>query len=98
MVTYQVLAAARRRRHRAPSPARPAPRDHGCLGRRYADDGYHLLDPAAGNGLSIALFEDDSDPAEVKAAIAQRADEIGWHKVPRPAPKSETIYRVIHSG
>jgi hypothetical protein len=61
-------------------------------------NGYHLLDPATGNGLSIAFFEDDSDPAEVKAAIARRADEIGWHKVPRPAPKSETIYRVIRSG
>ncbi|MBB5896237.1 hypothetical protein ACFFS4_19235 [Kutzneria kofuensis] len=59
---------------------------------------YHLVDPATGNGLSIAFFEDDTDLAEVRAAIARRADEIGWHTTPRPAPKSETIYRVIRSG
>ncbi len=59
---------------------------------------YHLVDPATGNGLSIAFFEDDTDTAEVKAAIALRAEEIGWTNVPRPAPKSETIYRVIRSG
>lgn len=59
---------------------------------------YHLVDPATGNGLSIAFFEDDTDLAEVRAAIARRADEIGWHTAPRPAPKSETIYRVIRSG
>jgi hypothetical protein len=59
---------------------------------------YHLLDPNTGNGLSIAFFEDDVDVAEVKAAIAGRADAIGWNDVPRPAPKSETIYRVVRSG
>jgi hypothetical protein len=61
-------------------------------------DAYHLLDPATGNGLSIAFFEDDVDVAEVKAAIFKRAQEIGWNDVPRPSPKSETIYAVIRSG
>jgi hypothetical protein len=61
-------------------------------------DAYHLVDPATGNGLSIALFEDDVDVAEVKAAISSRAEEIGWHNVPRPAPASETLYRVVRHG
>ena len=51
-----------------------------------------------GNGLSIALFEDDVDVAQVTAAIAKKAVEIGWNDVPRPSPSSETIYRVIRSG
>jgi hypothetical protein len=59
---------------------------------------YHLVDPDTGNGLSVAFFEDDADLAQVRAAIARRADEIGWHSQPRPAPKSETIYRVLRSG
>jgi hypothetical protein len=58
-------------------------------------DAYHLVDPATGNGLSIAFFEDHTDVAEVKAAIAAKAQEIGWHDEPRPAPISETIYRVL---
>ena len=61
-------------------------------------DAYHLVDPGTGNGLSIAFFDDDVNVAEVKAAIAGRAEEVGWHDVPRPAPKSETIYRVIRRG
>ncbi len=56
------------------------------------------MDPETGNGLSIAFFDDHVDVAEVKAAIASRAEEVGWHDVPRPAPTSETIYRVIRSG
>ena len=59
---------------------------------------YHLLDPATGNGLSIAFFEDGVDVTQVKAAIAEKALEIGWNEVPRPSPTSETIYRVIRSG
>jgi hypothetical protein len=59
---------------------------------------YHLVDPATGNGLSIAFFEDDVDAAQVKAAITAKALEIGWNDVPRPAPSSETIYRVLRSG
>ena len=59
---------------------------------------YHLLDPATGNGLSIAFFDDGVDVTQVKSAIAEKALEIGWNDVPRPSPKSETIYRVIRSG
>jgi hypothetical protein len=61
-------------------------------------DAYHLVDPNTGGGLSIAFFDDDVDVAEVKNAIASKAQEIGWNDVPRPAPKSETIYRVIRKG
>jgi hypothetical protein len=61
-------------------------------------DAYHLVDPNTGNGLSIAFFEDEVDVAEVKRAIAEKAEQIGWNDVPRPAPTSETIYRVIRSG
>jgi len=58
-------------------------------------DAYHLVDPSTGNGLSIAFFDDDVEVAQVKAAVASRAQEIGWNDVPRPAPRSETIYRVV---
>ena len=61
-------------------------------------DAYHLVDPKTGNGLSIAFFEDDVDVGAVKAAIAARGQEIGWHDGPRPVPESETIYRVIRRG
>lgn len=61
-------------------------------------DAYHLLDPSTGNGLSIAFFEDDVEVDEVKTAIAKKAEEIGWNDVPRPAPRSETIYRVVRRG
>ncbi len=61
-------------------------------------DAYHLVDPATGNGLSIAFFEDSIDVGAVKAAISKKASEIGWNDVPRPAPKSETIYTVLRSG
>jgi hypothetical protein len=61
-------------------------------------DAYHLVDPATGNGLSIAFFEDTVDVAAVKAVIAEKATEIGWNDVPRPAPKSETIYQVLRWG
>ncbi len=61
-------------------------------------DAYHLVDPSTGNGLSIAFFEDDVDVAEVKAAIAAKAEEIGWHDKQRPGPKSETIDRVVRRG
>jgi hypothetical protein len=59
---------------------------------------YHLVDPATGNGLSIAFFEDTVDVAAVKAAIGKRASDIGWNDVPRPSPRSETIYKVLSSG
>lgn len=59
---------------------------------------FHLLDIETGNGLSVALFEDGVDSAAVKAAIEQRAAELGWHREPHPAPKSETFYRVLRWG
>lgn len=60
-------------------------------------DVYHLVDPVTGSGLSVAFFEDTVDAAAVKAAIENKASEIGWNNVPRPAPKSETMYRVLRS-
>jgi len=48
--------------------------------------------------MSISFFEDDVDVAQVKAAVADKALEIGWNDVPRPAPLSETIYQVLRSG
>lgn len=61
-------------------------------------DAYHLVDSSTGNGLSIAFFADDVEVDQVKAVIAKRAEEIGWNDVPRPAPRSETIYRVVRRG
>lgn len=61
-------------------------------------DAYHLVDPDTGNGLSIAFFDDDVDVADVKSAIATKAEEIGWNDVPRPSPESESIYRVLRRG
>lgn len=61
-------------------------------------EAYHLVDPDTGNGLSIAVFDDDADVSAVKAAIARRAEEIGWNELPHPAPASETFYRVIRRG
>lgn len=61
-------------------------------------DSYHLVDPDTGNGLSVAFFDDDVDIAEVKAAITLKADRIGWQDMPRPAPRSETTYRVVRQG
>ena len=48
--------------------------------------------------MSIAFFDDEVDVAEVKVAIAKKADEIGWYDESRPAPKSEAIYRVVRRG
>jgi hypothetical protein len=61
-------------------------------------DAYHLVDPTTGNGLSVAFFDDDVDVAAVKAAIGRVAEDIGFNDIPRPAPKSETMYRVIRHG
>ncbi len=61
-------------------------------------DAYHLVDPNTGDGLSIAFFEDDVDVLAVKDVIAAKGQEIGWHDEPRPAPKTETIYRVMRHG
>ena len=61
-------------------------------------DAYHLIDPDSGNGLSIAFFDDEVDIDQVKEVISAKAREIGWNDVPRPAPKSETLYRVLRRG
>jgi len=61
-------------------------------------DAYHLVDARTGNGLSIAFFDDDVEVAEVKAAVARKAQEIGWNDVPRPSPETETIYQVVRRG
>ena len=61
-------------------------------------DAYHLVDSSTGNGLSIAFFDDDVEVDQVKAVIAKKAEEIGWNDVQRPAPRSETIYRVVRRG
>ena len=61
-------------------------------------DTYHLVDLNTGNGLSIAFFDDDVEVDHVKAVIAGKAKEIGLKDVPRPAPRSETIYRVVRRG
>ena len=52
---------------------------------------YHLVDSTTGNGMSIAFYDDDVDVAEVKTAIASKAEEIGWYddralrRPPRPS-------------
>ncbi|AWT43947.1 MULTISPECIES: hypothetical protein [Streptomyces] len=56
---------------------------------------YHLVDPATGNGLAVAFFEDEEAAAAAREAIVRRAAEIGWHERPHPAPKSETMYEVM---
>ena len=61
-------------------------------------EAYHLVDPITGNGLSITFFEDTVDVAAVKAAIGKKASEIGWNDVPRPSPRSQTMYKVVRSG
>ncbi|MEV7076171.1 hypothetical protein [Streptomyces sp. NPDC093990] len=57
--------------------------------------GYHLVDPATGNGLSIAFFEDEAAAQAARKAIEKRAEEIGWNNVAHPAPASTTMYDVI---
>ncbi|MEU8124171.1 hypothetical protein AB0C21_36130 [Spirillospora sp. NPDC049024] len=56
---------------------------------------YHLVDPATGNGLAVAFFDDEAAADAAGAAIARRAAAIGWHDTPRPAPASQTMYEVI---
>ncbi|MCX5410130.1 hypothetical protein OHA37_40600 (plasmid) [Streptomyces sp. NBC_00335] len=57
--------------------------------------GYHLVDPATGNGLSVAFFEDEAAAHAAYKAIEKRAEEIGWNKDPHPAPVSQTVYEVV---
>ena len=63
-----VLLSGSRCRGRSPVGHRCWPGRSGRVGR------VHLVDPATGNGLSIAFFDDDVDVAEVKAAITKKAD------------------------
>jgi len=56
---------------------------------------YHLVDPDTGNGLSVAVFEDEVSAQQAGAAIRQRAEQIGWNEQPRPRFVSETLYQVI---
>lgn len=56
---------------------------------------YHLIDPATGNGLAIAFFEDEAAAQAARQAIEKNAEEIGWNDIPHPAPVSQTIYNVI---
>lgn len=56
---------------------------------------YHLIDPDTGNGLSIAIFDDEEAAQAAGAAIRRRAEEIGWNDQPRPRFTAETIYNVL---
>jgi hypothetical protein len=56
---------------------------------------YHLLDPETGNGLSIAIFDNETAGQAAGAAIRRRAEEIGWNDQPRPRFASETFYQVL---
>ncbi|HEY8113171.1 MAG TPA: hypothetical protein VII16_09935 [Actinomycetes bacterium] len=56
---------------------------------------YHLLDPETGNGLSIAIFDDEDAAQAAGGAIRRRAEEIGWNDRPRPRFISETLYQVL---
>ena len=56
---------------------------------------YHLMDPETGNGLSIAVFDDESAAQAAGSAIRRRAEEVGWNNLPRPHPVSETFYQVV---
>jgi hypothetical protein len=58
-------------------------------------DAYHLVDRQTGNGMSIALFDDEQAMTAAQAAIEERAAAIGWHQVSRPAPKAVTVYEVV---
>jgi hypothetical protein len=59
--------------------------------------GYHLVDPVTGDGLSVSIYVDEQALAATKAAIDERAAQIGWHDQPRPKPASVATYDVIRS-
>jgi hypothetical protein len=56
---------------------------------------YHLLDPETGNGLSIAVFDDEDAARAAGNAIRRRAEEIGWNSQTRPGSVAETFYQVL---
>jgi hypothetical protein len=49
---------------------------------------YHLLDPETGNGLSIAIFDNETAAQAAGAAIRRRAEEIGWNDQSHPLPSA----------
>jgi hypothetical protein len=57
-------------------------------------DAYHLVNPATGNGLSIAFFEDTVNVADVKAAIGKKSTRSGrtMSRAPLPSPRPPTRY------
>ena len=56
---------------------------------------YHLLDPETGNGLSVAIFDDEEAAQAAGAAIRRGAEEIRWNDQPHPPFTSETFYQVL---
>jgi len=52
---------------------------------------YHLLDPETGNGLSVAIFDDEEAAQVAGAAIGRRAEEIGWNDQPHPPLHSRDL-------
>jgi hypothetical protein len=60
-------------------------------------DGFHLIDPETGNGLSVGLYDSREAIDAAHAAIEQRAREIGWNDQPRPGPVSVTVYDVLRT-
>lgn len=46
----------------------------------------------------VAVWSPMPDDDRQWVIDAAKGREIGWHDQPRPAPASETIYRVIRHG
>ena len=57
-------------------------------------DAYHLVDPATGNGLSIAFFEDGGGRRRSQGRRRRKGHEIGWHDQPRPPRLRDDLPRV----
>ena len=58
---------------------------------------FHLVDPETGNGLSVGFYDSRESIGAAHAAIARRAQEIGWNDQSRPAPASVTVYEVLRT-
>ena len=59
---------------------------------------YHLRDPQTGNGVSIAVLNDAAALAALGAAMAARAQAVGWNDKPHPRFVSETTYEVLRGS
>ncbi|WP_406410283.1 hypothetical protein [Streptomyces sp. NBC_01614] len=59
---------------------------------------YHLVDPATGNGLSVAFFEDEAAAQAAHKAIEKRAEEIGWNEAGAQHPACTNELRCSVSG